>query len=297
MIYIIVNPVSGAGRANKAIPLIDRLIRESGREYTFLYTESADDFQRISGLIDRETAEAVVCVGGDGTIQQYFGLAVGLDLPFGVIPVGSGNDFLYSLPEGERKFSSFEDKITYYTQKILAGATIQIDAVSVNGDDYFLNIGGLGIDIQVLKDALPLKKLFGGSAYFLSLLKNTLTYKAEEMTLTVDGKTETDRFLLVSVCNGSYYGGHLRVAPTAVIDDGLLTLCIVRNMPRLKLMMLFPLVKPGKHARIKEVSFVNCSVARLDFKGRKTINFDGNLPEFESPLTFNVMKGAVRFIV
>ena len=330
MYYFIVNPVSGKGKAATAVPVIEKRMGESGQDYIILYTESDNDFDRIAGLINVDKAQAVVCIGGDGTIQQYIGLTVGRDVPFGVIPVGSGNDFLYSLqeavdraglkpgaaedaaasavqdgandhPAGDvsytGKFPSFEDKVLFFTNKVLEGATIPVDAVSVNGAHHILNIAGTGIDIEVLKSALPLKKYLGGGAYFLSLMKNAATYRAEEITLTVDGYTEKDRYLLLAICNGAYYGGHMRVAPPAAIDDGFITLCIVRKMPRLKLMALFPSVKPGRHVRFKEVSFTNCLSVKLEFEGTRTINFDGNLPEFESPLVFELLRGAVRFIM
>ena len=322
MIYFIVNPAAGSGRAKTAVSIIERIMRGHGikstestesAEYSLVYTNGPWDYARVSGLIDLTAAKAIVCVGGDGTVQEYVGLAAGRDINFGIIPAGSGNDFLYSLPDGGRKFASFEEKIIFYTEKIIKGEIMRADAVMlkessgvsgvsgvsgiVSGEKYFFNIGGTGIDIQVLINALPLKKFFGGAAYFLSLIKNAVTYKAEEMTLTIDGKPETGKFLVLAVCNGAYYGGHMKIAPPAVINDGFITLCKVRNMPRPKIMAMFPSVKSGKHARLEEVSFVNCSTVKLEFSGRRTINLDGNLIDFESPLTFEIAKGAVRLIV
>jgi diacylglycerol kinase family enzyme len=99
------------------------------------------------------------------------------------------------------------------------------------------------------------------------------------------------------VANGAYYGGRMRIAPPAALDDGLLTLCKIKAMPRLKMMALFPLVKPGWHGWIKEVSFVGCRRVELEYEGKKWINLDGNLHELESPLAFEILQGALRFIV
>jgi len=303
MIYFIVNPAAGSGRAKGAVPVIERIMREHnikpGSDYSLIYTESPGDFTRVSGLIDFNIAKTIVCVGGDGTIQEYVGLAVNKNINFGVIPVGSGNDLILSVPVPEyaQKFSDFEQKIIFYTEKIFTNKIINIDAVSINGENYFFNIGGTGLDIQVLKDALPLKKFLGGGAYFISLMKNVFTYKAMQMTLTIDGGSETGMFILAAICNGAYYGGNMRICPPAVINDGYITLCRIKNMPRLKMLTVFPKVKSGKHVSLKEVSFVNCSSLKLEFDGRKTINLDGNLVEFESPMTFNIIKDAVKFII
>jgi len=297
MIYFIVNQTAGSGKAKNSIPMIEKFMQERTIAYTLLYTDKPDDAARIGGLIDWERAEAIVCVGGDGTVQETVGLAIGRSVKFGILPAGSANDFLYSVPGEPPKFRSFEQKISFYLEKIIRTQTISVDAVRFNDTHHLLNIGGTGIDIQVLRDALPIKKILGSAAYFISLVKNVFTYRTEEMTLSVDGVTQTGRFLLLAMCNGSYYGGHMQIAPPAKISDGLLTLCKVKKMPRLKLLALFPSVKPGRHTRFKEVSFVDCKSVKLEYSGKKLINLDGNLVEFESPLTFEILPGAVQLIV
>ena len=297
MICFVVNPAAGCGKAKAAVPILERYMREKGAECSFIYTQTPGDFARISQQVALGKVKAVACVGGDGTVQEYVGLTVNREIDFSVIPAGSGNDLLYSLPGNQPVARSFEEKIGFHAGKVLRGKTMPADIVAVNGERYFFNIGGTGIDIQVLRDAAPLKKTFGGAAYFFSLIKNVAGYRPQEVTLTIDGQASTTQLLLLAVCNGGYYGGGLRIAPPARIDDGFLTICRVEKMPRLKLMALFPLVKPGWHGRMREVSICNCKEVGLAFSGKKTINFDGNLYEFESPLTFRVLKGAVRLIV
>jgi YegS/Rv2252/BmrU family lipid kinase len=298
VIYFIINPAAGSGRAKAAVPVIEKIMHEYNADYTLIYTLGTEDFTRVAGLIDWSIAKTVACVGGDGTIQEYIGLAVGRDINFAVIPAGSGNDLMLSVPAGAAyRFPSFKEKVEFYSKKIINGESALIDAVSVNGDKYFLNIGGTGIDIQVLQDALPLKKLIGKAAYFTSLIKNVVTYNAGKIALTVDDKPETDKFLVLAVCNGAYYGGGMNIAPPAVINDGFITLCKVRNMPRIKMMKMFPSVRSGAHSKLEEVSFINCSSVKLEFDGIKTINLDGNLLDFKSPLIFKIIKDAVKFII
>jgi len=297
MIYLIVNPAAGSGKGKAAVPIIEAVLNGRGVAHSFIHTEKCGDLGRVERLIDYKSAEAIVCVGGDGTVQEYAGLAVGKGVKFGVVPAGSANDFLLSLQEKPPKFRSFEQKVIYYANKAAAGETVDIDAILVNNREYCINIGGTGIDIQVLKDALPMKRFIGGAAYFVSLVKNAATYKTGEMTLTVDGKKVRDRYLLLAVCNGAYYGGRMNVAPGAKADDGFITLCAVKRMPRLKLMALFPRVKPGKHVNFKEVSFTECKEVVVGFEGTKTFNLDGNLADFENSVRFGIIERAVRFIV
>lgn len=297
MVVFIVNPAAGAGKAKTAVPIIDREMRALGANFDFIETERPDDAERVARLVKNRDASAIVCVGGDGTLQEYAGLAIKLGLPLGIVPCGSANDLLYSIPGAKTRFRSFEETVKHYAGKIKEGSAVKIDAVSVNGERYFLNIGGTGIDINVLEDAIPMKKYFAGGAYFFSLVKNAFTYKSGEMTVSIDGARERGVFLLLAVCNGKYYGGRLQVAPPADVGDGMITLCVAKEMPRLKRIFMFPLVKPGWHGKLKEISYINCSVLELEFEGKKTINLDGNLLEYESPMRFEIVKGAVSLII
>jgi len=338
MIYFIVNPAAGAGRAKAAVPLIEKAMLSGGyvnaggdangddaranrngadgrngnsgyisgsrgnggyggAVYSIIYTDKPDDSDRVSSLIDLDAAKAIICVGGDGTVQEYVGLAIENGVNFGVIPAGCANDLLLSIPECKKRFRSFADKITYYTNRVIQNETIPLDAVLINRERYFINISGTGLDIQVLQDALPLKKYINGAAYFLALLKNMFTYKATEMTLTIDGRPETGEYILMAVCNGAYYGGNIQVAPKAVPNDGMLTFCKVVNMNKLKIAAMIFSIKPGWHSLFKEVTYVNCSNVKLEFKGKRIINLDGNLIGYESPLLFEIVKNAVNLII
>ena len=304
LIYFIVNPSAGSGRAKAAVPVIKKIMEENNLGYSVVYTAAPDDFGNVASQIDFNKAAAIVCVGGDGTIQEYVGLAAGRDINFGVIPAGSGNDLILSMPvpvpvqsPTPRRFRNYEEKIKFYTEKIIKSETVYTDAITINKNKYLFNIGGTGIDIQTLQDALPIKKFIGSTAYFISLIKNVVTYKSMEMKITVDGITETGKYLVIAVCNGKYYGGGMKIAPPAVMNDGFITLCIAKKMPRLKLMTVFPRIRSGRHTSLSEVSLVNCSSVKLEFEGTKIINLDGNLSEFESPLTFEIMKNAVKLII
>jgi YegS/Rv2252/BmrU family lipid kinase len=297
MIYFIINPAAGSGKTKAAIPVIEKIMREHNADYSLIHTRSPDDFVHVAEQIDWNIAKTVACVGGDGTVQEYVCLAVNRGVNFAIIPTGSANDFLYSMPGGCPKFRSHGERTAFYTNKILAGGTMGADVIAVNDEKYFFNIGGTGIDIQVLMDAQPLKKIFGGGAYFLSLIKNAATYRAEKMTLHVDGVAETGKFLVFAIANGAYYGGKMHVAPSARIDDGLITLCKIANMPRLKLMALFPSVKPGRHIRMKQVQIRHCKEVTLEYSGKRILNFDGNLYPFDGPVTYKVLAGAVRLII
>jgi len=102
---------------------------------------------------------------------------------------------------------------------------------------------------------------------------------------------------LLAICNGAYYGGNMHICPPSIIDDRELTICKIKKMPRHKMIAMFPLVKSGRHTSLEEVSFVNCSRITLEYSGSRTINLDGNLYDMEGPLTFEVMKGAVKLII
>ncbi len=306
MIYFIVNPAAGSGKSVKAVPYIEEVMTQAGQDYKFIYTNKPKDAETIKSAIDFGIAKAVICVGGDGTIQEVMPLMLNTGIPMGLIPSGSGNDFAGSLEGFRITEGSFEQKIKGYTKKLLTAKAVDTDAVSLKGkpvgrDDFeqffFVNISSIGIDAEVAASVPKLKKTFGGAAYLVALIKTIFTYRSSSVRVTADGKRLDDKFLLTAVCNGRFYGGGFMIAPMADLGDGELTVCLVRHMPRLKVLVLFPSAMKGKHTRFKEVLQYNCKKIVMEFEGVRNTNLDGNMFTFKSPIEYEVMRGALRMLI
>lgn len=200
-------------------------------------TEAALAFSRS----DYEKKSIIVC-GGDGTLSEVAGAIYKTDTALGLIPTGTGNDF-------SKNFSYKNFKLENTLERKIS----PIDLIEVNGN-ICINVTSLGFDTEVLSKAyqfLEEKPSLGKSAYTKSViysLKN-LNYKRLKLDLEIaDGKNISieDDFLLLTLCNGGYYGSGFNPAPRAKIDDGKVDLVLAKNISLLKILPLIIKYKKGK---------------------------------------------------
>ncbi|MDR1914600.1 MAG: hypothetical protein LBQ68_08995, partial [Clostridiales bacterium] len=176
---------------------------------------------------------------------------------------------------------------------ILSGRCQAIDIIKVN-ERYSINIANMGLDAETAAEAAEIKKYFGGMSYIAALIKNTFLYKPFAAELIIDGKPLNNVFTIVAVCNGIYYGGGFAIAPRAKLNDGKLTVCLVRRMPRIKILSIFPLVLFAKHEKLAEVSFVECERVSFKIFGEQKLCLDGNIFPSERVMNFEVVPAAVE---
>ena len=137
--------------------------------------------------------------------------------------------------------------------------------------------------------------MFGKKAYVVSAIISIFSHKNTPFTILVDGKELIEgMFTLVTVCNGQYYGGNMRIAPSAEINDGLITLCLVSAMGRLKAFTLFPIMLLEKHTRLKAIKYIECKRVTLMPEDSTTLCMDGNLYKRSEPLDFKILPRAIR---
>ncbi|MCL2699814.1 MAG: diacylglycerol kinase family lipid kinase [Defluviitaleaceae bacterium] len=287
MTYFIVNPIAGKGRAQARTEEINAHMTG---DFRVVMTTAPKHAKELAEQAVREGAKTVVAVGGDGTIQEVVSGLAGSDCAFGVIPSGSGNDFVKSVDIDETLPTAGH-------LDIIRGGNIRaIDLVKIN-DSCFANIGSIGIDAQIVVVADKLKKIFGKAAYVMAALWCTMTKGATPMSIKVDDALYERKFTLVAVCNGWNYGGGFKIAPSAKNDDGQLTLCMIDGMSKPAMTVLFPRVIKGTHVTLKQVSFMDCKKAEINFEGTQLINLDGNLNHMTGPLKFEIMPTALNVLV
>jgi diacylglycerol kinase (ATP) len=255
---------------------------------------------------ENEVLGAVLIFGGDGTVQRHLAALVKLGAPVLVIPAGSGNDFARALG-----ISSERDSILAWG-KFLAGANNVriVDLGTVTPLDksgptrYFSCAAGVGLDGEIARRANALPRwLRAHGGYALSLPPALLAFRAIELKLSV-AQGVPQEFCLRShqpvlaavFANTPVYGGGMRVAPTASLDDGLLNACLIRDIAKLKLLTVFPSVYLGKHLGIREVDYFPVARARVETNRTLDIYADGERI-CSTPVELGVAKQALRVIV
>ena len=229
--------------------------------------------------------------GGDGTLGE---VAAGLDgfphAALGVIPRGSGNDFVRNFPQ--LNFSSLEAQ--------RAGHLLKGDLIQVNGT-LAVNLCNAGLDANVARDKEQFKRLplvTGSGAYLLSILRNLLQVEGVEASVSVDGeKPEQLELMLLALGSGGYYGGGFHGLPQAQVDDGLLDLCMVPRLSRTAILRLLPRYQQGAHLEDPEllrlVRYRQCRSIQVTYARPVTLCVDGETCTV-SRLEAQVLPGRLR---
>lgn len=251
-----------------------------------------------------EQADVIVIFGGDGTIHRNLTLLVELDVPVLVVPCGSGNDFaralglrsLHDSLSAWEKFSSGQRKPRTIDLGIIR-QTSQSGSGSLQ--HYFCCVAGVGLDAQIAKRASRLPRWFRArGGYGLATSREFLRFTPFPMKVSPDGNSPAifQSTTLVAVANAPAYGGGMRIAPRAVLDDGKLDICIVRAIGKTGLFCLFPTVYFGRHVNLRWVEYTQSPVATIETEFPSDVYADGEYV-CQTPVEFNVAPGVLQVIV
>jgi YegS/Rv2252/BmrU family lipid kinase len=272
-LLLIINPLAGK-KALKLLPKIKRWLSQSPHEFSFSIPKSQDEMRLEIIKAAVEGINGILLCGGDGTVHEALPAIAETNLPFGLIPCGRGNDFARNigLSINLRKYCILPIEPTFH----------KFDLPTINAIP-FVSIACIGLDAEVNKLARDGKGYFGGKlGYIVCVLKALKKFRPFEIELTIDGQFWRDRVMMVTIANGPYYGGGMKIAPDAMMDDGVLNICIVKEMSKWELLREFPKVFKGTH--IYNPNFVMKTGQKVKIKSdeRREIFADGeyvgNLP-------------------
>ena len=230
MLAVIFNPAAGRGRISQG-QLEARLARHAaGAPFRVWPTDCAGDAARLARRAGDEGASVVAAAGGDGTLGEVADVVRQSGAALGVLPLGTGNDFARALGIG----TDLDGAIA----ALFRGQRRWVDGgrAHLEGNSYFwLNVAGCGFDALVAKriNAARFHPFWrhwkGTAAYGAAVALELRTLNAAHLTLTLDGQTVERRALLCAVANANSYGGGMRVAPDASLDDGLFDVCLIKE--------------------------------------------------------------------
>ena len=283
----IVNPIAGTGFALKTMKNLENQLRQRGIEYKIFLTERPGHATQIATeLSGQEQVYAVVAVGGDGTASE---VAAGLSetgKPMGIIPAGTGNDFIKTAGIPNDPLKAFEI--------LLSRKPVDTDTGTIN-DQFFLNVCGTGFDVTVLDFAESLKdKQRGLTPYLIGLLKAIHYYQSIQLKVTADGKTEEGRYLVCSIANGRYIGGGIPICPKADPTDGKLDLVLIKHRSRWQIPFYLPGLMLSRDLKFKITK--HRRVSRIMIEGENLrINIDGEIQPMKKA-EFTVKPASLRLI-
>lgn len=265
----IINKISGKGAALKAIPYIEEICQKEKLDYEIKVTQYPDHGKDIIKEYNSYKDITIYAVGGDGTFLEAIN-NINPDIPLGLIPCGSGNDF-YRYFGGVNKDLKANIINTIHAKERL---------IDIGQSDVmkFANTTSLGIDAKINYDASKMiRKSFitKGPAYVLSIIYNAIFLKSLNVKMIVDGKNRDGEYYIICNMNGSYYGNGACAAPLAKVDDGYFDLVLFKKAKRLKVYKTLVKYLKGK-ATIKDgVEVVRCKEVIIDSNDEMTCQSDG----------------------
>ena len=282
MYTFIVNPAAGNGYALKTQQQIEAVLQQRGIVYQMLHTAAPEHAMELAKeAAAKEGCRGVIAVGGDGTAYEVACGLMDTGVPMGIIPAGTGNDFIKTVNIPKKPMEALEF--------ILHKTPRSVDVGRLN-QRLFLNVCGTGFDEQTLEYTQAAKKYVRGILpYMIGLFRAIFSYKPVHVKFTADGETQERDVLLCSIANGRFIGGGIPVCPDARPDDGLLDMVIVETKPRWQIPFYLPGLMMGKIDRFKVTTHKRCKEMTIISKGMR-LNVDGEIIPMDRA-DFSVMPG------
>ena len=260
MHILLYNPLSRNGHGKTSLDEAIEFI--ATKEYETINILEITDYLNLFDSYSVE--DTFVVIGGDGTYSRFINAIPLVPHKIMFFAGGTGNDFMRNFPGELAEYSSDIDKPVVTTDKAVK----------------MVNTFGTGVDSLVI-EYYDNSKSKSKLSYFYYTLKAFLSYKPITVNVDIDGEKHTfNRTYLVSIQNGKYFGGGMTVAPDAEVNDGLLDICIVHNISRLKLFFVFPSIYSGSHLKFtKHVLYTQGKKIHITQDTPRTFTSDGELSE------------------
>jgi len=265
---VILNPKASQG---KAILMKENILSElssQGIDFEMHISKSADDIIEASKHYLNLGFKNFLGAGGDGTLHYIAQVVAGTDCNLGIIPIGSGNDIIKTL--------GISNNIEESIKIIKKGKIKRIDIGFFNDSKYFIGYASSGFDSEVLRFAnntkLPIK---GALRYNLSVYKTLITFKPKVFSMEYDGTFRDENMMFSVVSNLKYYGGGMKISPSADPSDGKFDICLVKAMGKMSFIKAFPKVYAGEHTQIPQVEIFRTQEIKIDCINKFEIHGDG----------------------
>ncbi|HEY7405205.1 MAG TPA: diacylglycerol kinase family protein [Candidatus Angelobacter sp.] len=251
-------------------------------------------------LVAPKDCSAALIFGGDGTVHRHLQQLHHHQIPTLVVPTGSGNDFakalgIFSVKDARRAWGQF-CATGRNVQEIDLGVIEPIDPPSKE-EIFFCSAAAIGMDADANARAnrMPVwLKKHGG--YLLAGLQSLLAFRPVELSVAAGERRIRRAAFFLTIGNAQRYGGGMRVTPRAIMTDGVLDLCLVSKMNKLKLLCWVPTIFFGGYLRLSGVEYFQSQSVRIESAGELHIYADGDFA-CSTPAEISVLPKALRVIV
>lgn len=287
-ITILLNPSARHGKARRLLDGALGVFRQHAVHFEVRESQSPQHLVELARRAHEEKPDLIVSAGGDGTHHYVLNGLFGSETPLGLLPIGRGNDFALGV--------GMPGDVRAAAAALLDGRVREVDLARV-GPAVYGCVAGVGFDSIVNRYANErVRWLSGTLAYIWSLLYCLKDYRPEPLEMTADERSFSGEVVFALVGNNCSYGGGIRLAPHAKLDDGLLDVCIIPSMGRLEFLRWIPRAYRGEHLRHPRIKYFQARKITLRTTSRMELFGDGEFLQ-ALPATIEVVPRALRVIV
>jgi diacylglycerol kinase (ATP) len=267
---VVINPISGAGRRHAGgaaeVEAARAALAAGGFDATVVVTTGPGHASAAATKACADGASLVVAWGGDGTMNEVARVLAFGPVPLALVPAGSGNGLARDLgvPRDPRAALAVA----------IGGRPWRIDAGAVNGALFF-NVAGLGLDARIAHAFATTTGRRGLRRYVQLGMRELLHYHARRYDIDWSAGRASTRALFIALANSRQYGGHGRIAPRAVLDDGHLDLVVVGDLPLWRVLRRLPGFFRGTLRPDDGVTMEPFTSARIATDGPWELHLDG----------------------
>ena len=284
-ILFIINPISGTVKKSGVQELIKNNLDLTKFKYTIVYTQYAGHAIEIAKK-EAKHYQIIVAVGGDGTVHEVGIGLINTNTILGIIPMGSGNGLARHLkiPMSPKKaillLNTFKIKI--------------IDTVKIN-DTYFLGAAGIGFDAHISNLFSKAKKR-GFLTYLKISIREYFNYKEQEYQITIEDKIYTKKAFLITFANSNQYGNNAFIAPNSIIDDGWISIVMLKKFSLIYAIPLAIKLFTKKINSSKFVEVIKIKKAHIISPKQET-HLDGEPSLIENSINIEVLPLSLKVIL
>jgi diacylglycerol kinase (ATP) len=286
-IIVLHNPAAKRGKARRMLQRALEVFRQGRIDFEVRESQSAEHLVALARAAVAENPRLIVSAGGDGTHHYVINGLFPSPTPLALLPLGTGNDIAMGL--------GIPLDVSAAASIVLNGRIRAVDLASVEAGVYAC-IAGAGFDSTVTRYANQHARwLSGPPAYTWSVVCCLRQYRPQRLHIAADGESFSTDVLFAVVGNNSSYGGGIRLAPRARLDDGLLDLCVVPYLSRFELLRWVPRAYRGEHLAHPRIKYLQARRITLRAESRMELFGDG---EFLQPLpaTIEVLPRALNVV-
>lgn len=301
---VILNPWAGRGQAGQRRAELERALREAGVVYDLLTTFSHGGATELAYQAIERGYDMLVAVGGDGTINEVVNGIAGSrerlerSASLAIIPMGTGSDFVKVLD------TLRPDDLPGGAALIARGQARPVDLGHITVESgrqtitrYFINGLGMGIDAQVAVESAKLTRLKGFAVYLVAVIRALTIYRPTMMHVRYDTREVRRRMLLTTVANGRCQGGGFWMTPEALIDDGILDLCMVEKMRLDEIIRYIPRMMEGTHTALRQATMGRACHVEVECANPIPVATDGEVVATDARrITVNVVPGGIMLV-